>query len=119
MAIPTPPCHDGCLRKLHCARYVEHWPGRVGEHITPDKDGHCDDYVPMNLSRELHAMLMSLSKLTGEVKEEQSVKEAAMTMVLVKAFDTVSPAHRQQLVQTLEKYKDVTGKEQPDLVQIQ
>ena len=70
------------------------------------------------LGRELHALLTSLHKMSGDASDEPGIKEAAMTMVLVKTFDAVSPAQRQMLVDTLENYKQATGEEEPQLVEV-
>jgi hypothetical protein len=102
------------LQELFFIQYV-----RFVKILTQEADENVFLKETREIGGELHKMLVSLHKLGGDAADESGVKEAAMTMVLVKTFDTVSPAHRKTLVDALEEFKKVTGKEEPELVQTQ
>lgn len=54
------------------------------------------------LGGELRDILLSLWKVQGNVSEDGEVKEAAITMILIKVLDRVAPAMRQDLIELLD-----------------
>lgn len=53
--------------------------------------------------RELRELLMLIGRLSGDVQDNESVKEIQVLQLLVKSYDGVEPSTRSELIKTLEE----------------